>query len=602
MNDGKNVSGSLTKITFRLLFSISKQMKILLLSFCLLPFSGYNQNNKINQILTEISNCTNEIKRIDEILNLSKELLSTNSEATPAYINKALELSKEKKYDKGIAVALTLKARLLKYQSNIEQSFKCFEEAKLYAHLLSGIEKDTVEAEIYLGLGSLFGESEMLPPSFENYSKVEEIALRIKNSNFLATAKIGEANVYSEMGDFRKAIACDKAIIDQVKSKKAKQIILFNIGSFYLKAGLPDSAILYFDQCLQNSLSIDINDFEFMLMLNKGKALIAKNNHDEALTYINKTLSMNSSNKFYLSDAYNCLGICYLKNSDFMKAESYLKKAEQVANEVSSYSTLEDIYVHQELLFVSTQRWKEAYNVARKLMITKDSSRAKLGINQVMQTQLKLDYEMKKKNDEIHINQIRFVEKSKLHQTIIFLLLFTIASLAGVIVFLIRLKRNRLLLKQKALQETQLKDNLESSNKELVSKIMSNIQKKEVVDQAIVSLNELQIGLNHTKQEDLSHIIKKLQLYSDNKIWEEFDYYFNQVKMGFYENISKKFPGLTSADKRLCALLSLNLNTKEIAAITNLSPNSVRVFRTRIRKKLGINDQGTKLVDFLGKY
>nr|NQU93858.1 hypothetical protein [Bacteroidota bacterium] len=52
-------------------------------------------------------------------------------------------------------------------------------------------------------------------------------------------------------------------------------------------------------------------------------------------------------------------------------------------------------------------------------------------------------------------------------------------------------------------------------------------------------------------------------------------------------------------DKRLCALLRLKLSSKEIAEVTQLTPPSVDLARSRLRKKLGIEKQKTDLLQFL---
>ena len=66
----------------------------------------------------------------------------------------------------------------------------------------------------------------------------------------------------------------------------------------------------------------------------------------------------------------------------------------------------------------------------------------------------------------------------------------------------------------------------------------------------------------------------------------------------FFLKLNDKYPKLSKNDKRLCALLRLNLSSKEIASIQNISPNSVDVNRYRLRKKLDI-DSETDLSEFL---
>ncbi len=78
--------------------------------------------------------------------------------------------------------------------------------------------------------------------------------------------------------------------------------------------------------------------------------------------------------------------------------------------------------------------------------------------------------------------------------------------------------------------------------------------------------------------------------------------YFNgnveKINHAFNSKLKKTYPSLTSNEIHLASLLRLNLNTKEIAIIKNISPNSVKVLRYRLRKKLDMN-KSNNLSEFL---
>ena len=77
----------------------------------------------------------------------------------------------------------------------------------------------------------------------------------------------------------------------------------------------------------------------------------------------------------------------------------------------------------------------------------------------------------------------------------------------------------------------------------------------------------------------------KIKQNTEKHVWEEFELHFEQVHESFYVSLNQKHPELTSRDRRLCALLKLNLNSKEIAQITGQSFKSIENARTRLRKK-----------------
>jgi DNA-binding CsgD family transcriptional regulator len=71
-------------------------------------------------------------------------------------------------------------------------------------------------------------------------------------------------------------------------------------------------------------------------------------------------------------------------------------------------------------------------------------------------------------------------------------------------------------------------------------------------------------------------------------IWKEFEICFENVYNDFYTKLNEKLPDITLREKRLCAFLKMNMCTKEIAAITFQTPNSIDVAKHRLRKKIGI--------------
>lgn len=81
---------------------------------------------------------------------------------------------------------------------------------------------------------------------------------------------------------------------------------------------------------------------------------------------------------------------------------------------------------------------------------------------------------------------------------------------------------------------------------------------------------------------------------------KEFDKLIIETDKDFYDKLLKEYPNLTKNEIRLCAFLRMNLSTKEISAITQQSSHSIVVARSRLRKKLGIEEK-LSLMIFLNK-
>ena len=71
--------------------------------------------------------------------------------------------------------------------------------------------------------------------------------------------------------------------------------------------------------------------------------------------------------------------------------------------------------------------------------------------------------------------------------------------------------------------------------------------------------------------------------------WQNFSFHFDQVHHNFIARIKEDYPVLSPTDLKLCAYLRLNLTTKEIAPLLNISPRGVEISRYRLRKKLNLD-------------
>ncbi|MBN8587508.1 MAG: hypothetical protein J0L94_04215 [Rhodothermia bacterium] len=71
--------------------------------------------------------------------------------------------------------------------------------------------------------------------------------------------------------------------------------------------------------------------------------------------------------------------------------------------------------------------------------------------------------------------------------------------------------------------------------------------------------------------------------------WERFNAFFEETNNAFAQELKRKHPDLTANDLRICSLMLINVNTKEMASILNISPKGVEKSRYRVKKKLGLS-------------
>jgi len=133
-------------------------------------------------------------------------------------------------------------------------------------------------------------------------------------------------------------------------------------------------------------------------------------------------------------------------------------------------------------------------------------------------------------------------------------------------------------------ENERLQHDIESKNRELAISTLSLIKKNEFLNSIKFELKEK----NDSKSlNPIINIIDKNLNNTDD--WKFFEEAFNNADKDFLKKIKSKHPDLTPNDLRLCAYLRLNLSSKEIAPLLNISPRSVEVKRYRLRKKMELD-------------
>lgn len=150
------------------------------------------------------------------------------------------------------------------------------------------------------------------------------------------------------------------------------------------------------------------------------------------------------------------------------------------------------------------------------------------------------------------------------------------------------------------LKNEKLQADIELKNQELASGAMSLVQKGELLSTIKEELMRLK---NNSEIEKDSKDFKKVIRIIDNQLdnthdWDQFAVHFDSVHTNYLKNLKDRFPDLTASELKLCAYLRLNLSTKEIAQLMNISVRGVETSRYRLRKKLDLANE-VNLFDFL---
>jgi DNA-binding CsgD family transcriptional regulator len=151
-----------------------------------------------------------------------------------------------------------------------------------------------------------------------------------------------------------------------------------------------------------------------------------------------------------------------------------------------------------------------------------------------------------------------------------------------------------------ALRNEKLEADINFKNTELASSAMHLVKKGELVSKMKTELAHVMKGISNPQAEtELKKMIKSISE-DDNmdQEWENFTIHFDKVHSDFVAVLKEKHPSVSNNEVKLCAYLRMNLSTKEIAQLMNISVRGVEVSRYRLRKKLGLATE-TNLFDYL---
>lgn len=150
-----------------------------------------------------------------------------------------------------------------------------------------------------------------------------------------------------------------------------------------------------------------------------------------------------------------------------------------------------------------------------------------------------------------------------------------------------------------ALRNEKLQADINHKTSQLASSTMHLVQKTEILTKLKEDLKKLNEEAPSDMKRKINQISRTIEsdIQLDNN-WEQFEIYFDQVHENFFKRLRQKFPELTPKDQKLCAYLRMNLTTKEIAPLLNISVRGVEISRYRVRKKLDL-DSDTNLVAFI---
>ena len=361
-----------------------------------------------------------------------------------------------------------------------------------------------------------------------------------------------------------------------------------SIGKAYRSQKKYSDAKIEFEKALSLAERINNSEIQGNTYINLGTISLAQKELSAARSFFNKGLAIhqNLNYKKSIVEDLNALTRVELADRKYTLALDYAANAIIRSEEINAKKELSEAFLLRSKSYEGLQNSTLALQDYKNHKRVTDDLFNRTTSQQIQE--LRTIHETDKKNQEIAIqkNEIALLEEKEkaasLSKTLLIFGLGALLIIFGLVYYALRQK-----IKQNTLVRENLNKDLEIKNKELTSYALHLVQKNEVLESLKQKVQELK---SKSTNQGCQQIIQAINFnLKDDNNWENFTRYFEKVHSGFSKTIRDKFPSITTNELRLMALLRMNMSSKEIASILNISVEGVKKARYRLRKKMELD-------------
>jgi len=531
--------------------------------------------------------------RVKRLNQLAQWYLKNQPDTSLRYAQEALQLAQKLQDKPGQALGQFCLGQVYYSHSNFNQAIHRYLAA---LELYQQIQNKKGQAQVHNALGQVYYYSSQISASLKAHQQALVLYQQLANRGGEAEALGYIGHIYEKKSDYTQALAYQQnalKIYEALDDKTGLSKIYDNLGSIYEDQKSYDKAFEYFSKAYQVNKALN-NQLEMSVNLNDlGDVYRKKGSYKQALEHTQQAydLAKQLNQKYQMRSALRDLAKTQVLLKDYKKAHELLERSyllysniydEESARQIARMQTLYETSQKEKQIAVLEKDQKIAL-IFRYLFT--GGALMLLFIGWVIFSRQRL--KIKSNREIIEQNKRIYEAQQALVQT----------ELENTQLNEQKLKTE---LENKQLKEQNLQAELEAKSKELTTHALHIIQKNKM-------LEELKDRLRNIKRQGKKDANKQIQQainminysFSMDKDWEDFKKVFEEVHQAFFIQLQKKHPDLTPAETRLCALIKLKLNSKDIAAIMGISQDSLRIARYRLRKKLQLPKE-IKLNNFVG--
>ncbi|NHF61336.1 tetratricopeptide repeat protein [Flavobacteriaceae bacterium TP-CH-4] len=599
------------------------------------PLCGQDYKN-LDSLLNAYNKRSTDTIKVNIADRILQNLTYTDPERAYKFAHEMVKMSKQLDYKDGVARGLNQISSYFFNRDELDSAYyytKATYDMVTESQNIGGIlTSNTRFANLYDRQNDFETAKQYLAANLEIYANKDTISYaREIDFKFIGSTYYMLSEIDLKQGRYNLALQNGLKALREYKDRAKNQLFVADahvlLGQIEIKLENYKSSIGHFEKAYKV-----YNEFEDLLWQSDalrfiGENLMYLNKPEEAIKYLQKAIDISRENKFQLKEAsaYNLLGNAYTNLGKFPEAINSLKKSLEVYSKMDNPTEIHKTYTSLGLLYNQMNQPDQAITYLEESIRISDSLKAlpqtrsayferskalrkkreyKSALDdyikfaqlndslfnvrksqQIEEMRAMFDIETKEQQIALQEKEITVLEQKASISNLQKLLLGIglLLSLIGFYAVRQKIKRNKL-------EKEKVDAELAFKKKELTTHALNLARKNETLENLKLKAQELKdkessvAGYNQ-----LIHSIN-FDLQDDNN-WQNFSRYFEEVHKDFNSNVKTKYPDVTSNELRLLALLKMNLSSKEIANILNISAEGIKKARYRLRKKLDLTTE-----------
>lgn len=534
----------------------------------------------------------------DSLQSVFKRVFRQDLDSARTIGNRMLELSKKSNDSSQQATAFKLIGNTYAVQANFEQAQYYFYKSYDLLKVLDDPKGVTI---ILNNIGTVFYELGNYTQAQDHLLESLKIAEELQDDNAASLALNNLGNVHNDLRNNEKALDYYQRSLDikiKLGYKNRLPSAYNNIGLVYSNLGEPKKAIESLTKSAEIAKEIGDRRSVARAFSNLGIQYSMLKEYATALAYFNKSISIQSAmnDNDGLSASHLQRGLNYLQMKRYTSARTDCLKSLNMGQKSGALNLQKDasLCASQSLEGLGQSKLALAYH--KRFQLLKDSLFNKEKTQEITRTEMNYQFEKQQLADSIAFHKLQTKQQvtyerslNSQHQK------FYITLIVGLVIILVLVFlywKHYQNLKLKKLENQLLNSEIEFKKKDLTNLAINISSNQEWAESLGHRLDSLKASTGRKRAKELEELESEIK----NKIWvnkdsDEFYKKIDSLSSSFYNRLTSTYEGLTKTEIRMCSLIKLNLNTKQIATLQNINPASVKMSRNRLRKKLRLSPE-----------